>query len=55
MTREVQRARRPEDKEGRRRQILDAARVLFDADTPFAALTMAEVARAAGQIGRAHV
>ena len=48
MTREVQRARRPEDKEGRRRQILDAARVLFDADTPFAALTMAEVARAAG-------
>lgn len=48
MTREVQRARRPEDKEERRRQILDSARALLDADTPFAALTMADVARAAG-------
>lgn len=43
----VARARRDEDKEGRRRQLLDAALALFP-HTPYAALRMAEVAQAAG-------
>ena len=43
----VVRARRDEDKEGRRRQLLDAAAALF-LHTPYAALRMAEVAEAAG-------
>jgi AcrR family transcriptional regulator len=43
----VARARRDEDKEGRRRQLLDAALALF-LHTPYAALRMAEVAQAAG-------
>ena len=43
----VARARRDEEKEGRRRQLLDAALGLF-LHTPYAALRMAEVAEAAG-------
>jgi len=42
------RARRPEDKDQRRRQLTDTARVVFDEGTPFAALTMAAVATRAG-------
>jgi AcrR family transcriptional regulator len=43
----VARARRDEDKEGRRRQLLEAAAQLF-ARTPYAELRMAEVAELAG-------
>lgn len=43
----LQRARRPEDKADRRRDILEAAAALF-AERPFAELTMAEVAARAG-------
>ena len=43
----VARARRDEDKEGRRRQLLEAALALF-LHTPYASLRLAEVAQAAG-------
>lgn len=42
------RARRPEQKEDRRRQIKDAARAVFDGGAAFSAITMADVAARAG-------
>ncbi|MDP2314325.1 MAG: TetR family transcriptional regulator [Pseudomonadota bacterium] len=45
---EQRRARAPEAKEDRRRQLCDAARAALDVGTPYADVTMAEVSRRAG-------
>ncbi|MES2637890.1 MAG: TetR family transcriptional regulator [Myxococcota bacterium] len=45
---EQRRARAPEAKEDRRRQLRDAARAAIDVGTPYADVTMADVSRRAG-------